>query len=121
MNNRELGTYGENLAVNFLQQHGYTILERNFWCCYGEIDLIAQVKDYLSFIEVKLCSRSDFISPQEKIHNYKQAKLKKVAQYYLNFRDFSLDFRFDVVLIVDDHSKPKINLIKDAFWIREKI
>lgn len=121
MNNRELGAYGEDLAVNFLRQHGYNILERNYWCCYGEIDLITQVKDYLSFVEVKFCSQHNFIPPHEQIHPQKQEKIKKVAQHYLSFRNFNLDFRFDVVLIVDDTPTPKINLIKNAFWIKERI
>ena len=121
MNNRELGTYGEKLATNFLRQHGYKILEKNFWCRYGEIDLIAKSNDYISFIEVKLGSQQSFVPLENKINNYKQKKMKQVAQYYLNFRNFKSDFRFDVVLITDDGTKPQINLIKNAFWIRERI
>ena len=121
VNNRELGTYGEKLATNFLRQHGYKILEKNFWCRYGEIDLIAKSNDYISFIEVKLGSQQSFVPLENKINNYKQKKMKQVAQYYLNFRNFKSDFRFDVVLITDDGTKPQINLIKNAFWIRERI
>lgn len=121
MNNREIGDYGERLAENYLQKKGYTIVEKNFWCRYGEIDLIARIKDYLAFIEVKLSSQEDFIAPCYKIHKDKQEKIKRAAQYYLNFRNLNFDLRFDVVLINDQEAKPEINLIKDAFWIKERI
>ena len=121
MNNCSLGRAGEKLAENFLNKNGYKILEKNFWCRYGEIDLIAKDKDYLSFIEVKFSRSFNFILPQEKITKGKQEKIKKVAQYYLNFKKIKLDFRFDVILIVEDNSKTKIELIKNAFWVKERI
>ncbi|MGM0370654.1 MAG: YraN family protein [Bacillota bacterium] len=121
MNNRTAGYYGEQLAEKFLKQQNYKILERNFWCRYGEIDLIAQEGDYLSFIEVKSASNQDFIYPQEKVDSKKQKKIKRVAQYYLQFREFGLDLRFDVVAVITSTPKPKIKLIKNAFWIEERV
>jgi len=121
MNNRTAGHYGEQLAENFLKQRDYKILERNFWCRYGEIDLIAQEEDYLSFIEVKSASTENFIPPQEKVDSQKQNKIKRVAQYYLQFREFRLDLRFDVVVVLTSTPKPKIKLIKNAFWIEERV
>jgi putative endonuclease len=121
MNNRTAGYYGEQLAENFLKQQGYKVLERNFWCRYGEIDLIAQKGDYLSFIEVKSASSQDFIHPQEKVDSKKQKKIERVAQYYLQFREFRLDLRFDVVVVITSTPKPKIKLIKNSFWIEERV
>ena len=121
MNNREIGRQGEQIAENFLKQQGYIIVEKNFWCRYGEIDLIAKINDYLSFIEVKLSSAHHSVAPEYKINRMKQEKMKKVAQYYLNFRDLQLDFRFDVVLITEEENKTNINLIQDAFWIKERV
>lgn len=120
MNNRELGSYGERLAADFLKKRGYIILEHNFWCCYGEVDLIAKSNNFLVFIEVKLASHN-FIAPQYKIDKHKQRKIKQVAQYYLALRDFDLDLRFDVVLINLQKNKPDIKLIKNAFWVKERI
>ncbi|MBM7555325.1 YraN family protein [Halanaerobacter jeridensis] len=121
MNNREIGRQGEQLAQNFLEQHDYIILEKNFCCRYGEIDLIAQVNNYLSFIEVKFCSDQSFMPLEYKIDKFKQEKIKRTAQYYLKFRNVPFDFRFDVVLINEEEAKPEIKLIQNAFWTKERV
>ncbi|MGM0502544.1 MAG: YraN family protein [Bacillota bacterium] len=115
MDNRTLGAIGENLAENYLKKSGYQILERNFWCYCGEIDLIAKIRNYISFIEVKFCRTPNFMLPQEKITKAKQKTIRKVAQYYLKLNNQQLDFRFDVVLIIEQGSKTSIKLIKNAF------
>lgn len=114
MNTKILGAKGEILATKFLKKQGYIIKQTNYKNKIGEIDIICYSKknDETIFIEVKSRSSIDFGFPSEAVTNYKQNKIKKVAQIYLmqnNITDSK--FRFDVVEILND----KINHIKYAF------
>ncbi|MCL6447760.1 MAG: YraN family protein [Armatimonadetes bacterium] len=80
---QELGKLGEELAASYLQKKGYRLLERNYRCRLGEIDIVALDGDVLVFIEVRCRTSSRFGFPQESIRREKQAKLRKLAQYYL--------------------------------------
>ena len=118
LNNRELGTIGENIAVKYLNKNGYQIIERNFRKRYGEIDIIAKDKDYTVFIEVKLRRSVKYGYPGEAVNLYKQNKIKKIAEVYLyenNGYDYKI--RFDVIEIImdKDNNIQSINLIKNAF------
>ncbi|TDX51955.1 YraN family protein [Orenia marismortui] len=116
MNTRRIGRRGEKLARDFLVKKGYKIVEENFWCRYGEIDLIAKKEAYLVFIEVKLSNIASYFTPQEKVDYKKQLKLKKVASYYLSLHQIDSDFRFDVVAISAYRGKEEIELFKNAFY-----
>ena len=74
MKRREIGILGEKLARDFLKKKGYRILETNFRCQYGEIDIIARKKDYLVFIEVRTKTSNDFGTPEESITHVKERK-----------------------------------------------
>lgn len=120
MNNKEIGKLGEDIAHNFLMKEGYIILERNFQCRTGEIDIVARDKKYVVFIEVK--ARSSFIygSPAEAVNIFKKNKIINTANYYIKRKmiyDFNIQFRFDVVEVyINRNGECKsINLIKDAF------
>ncbi|NLT95106.1 MAG: YraN family protein [Clostridia bacterium] len=78
-----LGQKGEDLAVKELVSRGYKILERNFRCKIGEIDIIAQEKDTLVFIEVRSKSGSEYGLPQETVMSKKKKTIRKVAEFYL--------------------------------------
>lgn len=73
---------GEDKACEYLHQHGYKIIERNFRKSYGEIDIVATDKDTLVFIEVKTRTSNSFGSPLESITYWKLKSLIKTAQYY---------------------------------------
>ena len=77
--NYEIGAYGESLAKNFLRDQGYYILEENFSCKIGEIDLIARDENYICFIEVKTRYSQDYGTPAESITYRKRKKLYKIA------------------------------------------
>lgn len=113
VNTRRLGSAEESVAVSFLEEHGYDIIERNFRCRQGEIDIIAADGDILCFIEVKFRSNDYAGSPGEAIDYRKQQTIYKVAEYYIYKKGLSYDksYRFDAVIIVGDD----IELIKDAF------
>ena len=83
MNNKIKGAYGEKQAVSYIKKLGYKILEQNFTTKIGEIDIIAQDKSYIVFIEVKNRTSQKFGRPSEAVNNHKQHKIKQVALLYM--------------------------------------
>ena len=100
MKRREVGIRGEKLARDFLGKNGYHILESNYRCPEGEIDIIARHKDCLVFIEVRTKKSRQFGSPEESITPAKMEKLRTVAAHYGQTHDnLPLSWRIDVVAI----------------------
>jgi putative endonuclease len=117
MRRRETGILGEKLARDFLRKQGYRILETNYRCPEGEVDLIARHKDYLVFIEVRTKRSLDFGSPEESITPAKKERLRKVAAHYQQTHDnLPSLWRIDVVAVeLDQRDKPsRIELIENA-------
>lgn len=108
------GAQAEQLAAQFLHCHGLKLLQRNYSCRYGEIDLILQDGDTLVFAEVRLRSRGDFGGAAASINAAKQARLIHTAQHYLVTLSRTPPCRFDAVLFDTlDSSRPE--WIKNAF------
>jgi putative endonuclease len=100
MKRRETGTMGEDIACDFLGKNGYCIVERNFRCTGGEVDIVARQKDTLVFIEVRTKSSRWFGGPEESITAAKMEKLRNVAAYYWqNHTNLPESWRIDVVAI----------------------
>ena len=117
MNRQEVGKLGENLARKFLKKRGYQIQETNFRCRAGEIDIIAQQKDYLAFVEVRTKSNLDFGTPEESITSAKKEKLIASALTYIStHQNLPSLWRIDVVAIeLNQKGKAKrIELIENA-------
>lgn len=112
-NKREIGTRKEELAAQYLGSQGVRILERNFRCRQGEIDLIGKEEDYLVFFEVKYRKTAKKGLPEEAVDARKQQKIRYTAQYYLYQHRYSEETscRFDVISILGD----TITWMKDAF------
>lgn len=119
---KELGRRGEELAVGFLKKRGYKIIERNYRCRRGEIDIVAQDKKEIVFIEVKTRRSLRYGLPEEAISFYKREHIIKVGLIYLQqHRLEEVNARFDVVSISMEGEKVKeIRLIKNAFEGRLK-
>ena len=118
--NKEIGQYGENLASSYLLNIGYKLLNRNYKCKLGEIDIICLDKKYVVFIEVKTRYNINYGRPSESVNTKKQFKIFKAAQYYIQEKKlFNSYFRFDVVEVFLNSGieEPMINLFKDAFQI----
>jgi len=110
-----LGRRGENVSVKFLKKQGYKIMQTNYRCSVGEVDIIAKDNNVLCFVEVKTRKSQEFGLPEEAVDWRKQMKLAKVALTYLKEKKIcEQDLRFDVVSVYPDH----IKLIKDAFIVR---
>ncbi len=111
--NRQKGRENEERAVIFLENLGFKILEKNYHCSFGEIDIIAKENNYLVFVEVKYRKNLHNGSPHEAIDARKQRKIYQVAKSYMYFKGYPEDYpcRFDAVLILDD----TIELIRHSF------
>jgi putative endonuclease len=116
---REVGKRGEDAAAQHLEKRGYKILERNFTCPLGEMDIIALDRKTLCFIEVKTLSGKAYGPPEIAVNVYKQRKLSQVALAYLNQKHLhDIEARFDVIGVTLSPGGERINLIKDAFELR---
>ncbi len=114
---KQMGNASEKIALEYLISHGYRLLQRNFTCKAGEIDLIVQNDDTLAFVEVRSRTGTAYGAPSETVNRKKQDKVRKTAKYYLycNPQLEKYYCRFDVVSIVWQHGKAKIEWIPDAF------
>ena len=113
MNRRQTGTVYEEMAARWLSEQGYEILERNFYCRQGEIDLIARDGRYLVFIEVKYRRDGQSGHPLEAVGIWKQRRISKAAVYYCHGHRIpdSQACRFDVISVMGN----EIEHIKNAF------
>lgn len=111
-----LGKKGEELAIGRLKALKYKILERNFKCPLGEIDIIAREKETIVFIEVKTRRTKDFGGPAAAVGPHKQRQLSRVALAYLNWKRLqNTPARFDVVAVELIPPSPRIEVIRNAF------
>ena len=110
---KRTGLYYETQAAVFLEKQGYQILERNFRCPAGEIDLIAKEGGYLCFVEVKYRSERETGTPEEAVDAKKQKRISRAALYYLMKQGLgdTTPCRFDVVGIRPDG----VRVTKNAF------
>lgn len=114
--NKSIGSYGEDIACDFLIKEGYKILQRNFYCTIGEIDIIAFHNNILCFIEVKTRFSTKYGYPVEAITKYKSLKLKKLAEFYIIKKGLTKHFvRFDAleVFLNTNDDRFRFNLIKN--------
>ena len=117
MRRRDTGILGEKLAKDFLKKRGYRILETNYRCPEGEIDIIARQKGYLVFVEVRTKTSLEFGSPEESITPAKMARLRATASYFQQTHDnLPPLWRIDVVAIeLSQRGEPsRIELIENA-------
>lgn len=117
MDRQEVGKLGEKAAQKFLKKRGYRIRETGFRCRHGEIDIVAQQKDYLVFVEVRTKSNLDFGTPEESITQAKKERLIASAlTYTTTHQDIPPLWRIDFVAVeLDDKAKTKrIELIENA-------
>ena len=110
------GKKGERLAADFLTGNGYQILETNFRCPLGEIDIVARDHQEIVFVEVKTRKSHALGYPEQAVGIQKQKKLSQLALWYLQAKKMSdKKARFDVVAVILAVQANEINLIKNAF------
>lgn len=115
----KLGARGEEIAASHLLQMGYRIVERNYRCPLGELDMIAYHEDTIVFVEVRTNSPANAGLAEASIGFRKQRKLRQVATYYLKLKGLLAHLaRFDVVIVIlerEARQARSIKLIKNAF------
>lgn len=111
------GDQAENAACEYLQSQGLRLIERNFLCKRGEIDLIMQQADTTVFVEVRYRRNNHFGSGAESVDWRKQEKLLATAEHYLQSHPKAAKAacRFDVVALTTQNQQSKIDWIVDAF------
>ncbi len=115
-NNLEFGKQSEDAAIKFLKGRGYKVIRRNYKTKFSEIDIIAEDKGVICFVEVKARHSRLFGEPAEAVCAAKQRRISKAAICYLKENN-SLEHpaRFDVISLLYIKDPPEIDLIKDAF------
>lgn len=113
--NMDLGDFGEEKACKYLTKNNYEIIERNFRCKQGEIDIIAKdtSKNELVFIEVKTRSSFQYGRPSDAVNNFKKRHIISASKYYIYKNNLNSSYiRFDVIEIFPQDYSFKINHLK---------
>lgn len=116
MNSNLLGDYGEIIASRYLRKHGYFIVSANYSCRLSEIDLIAEDKKYICFVEVKTRSENMKYAPSDAVDIIKRTKIIASSQLFL--KDYKLERqpRYDIIEVYFENDEPvRLNHIENAF------
>lgn len=114
-----LGPWGEALAADYLRKKRFRIAAMNYRTRLGELDLVAEDRQFLVFCEVKLRKTADFAAAREFVDARKQERLRAAALLYLSEHETALQPRFDVIEIYapdgTQTKRPQITHLEDAF------
>jgi putative endonuclease len=113
---KELGREGEDRARAWLRNKGYEILETNWRCHFGEIDIIAREGKMLVIIEVKARQTALFGSPELAVNRKKQKNIIRMADLYIRIKKLDLEVRFDIISVIINGEECSISHIPDAFY-----
>lgn len=116
---QNLGRWGEQQAAQYLESHGYKVLDRNWRCLRGEIDLVAKEGDVLVFVEVKTRRGRDYGTPEEALTKVKAKRLLELGQRYMLERDLEdVEWRVDLVAVELDRQGKLLRFehVPNAVW-----
>lgn len=112
----ETGIMGEELAAAYLWQHGYTIRDRNWRSGKTEIDIIAENKDYIVFVEVKTRSAGYQVHPRDAVSVPKQRTIIFAASNYIDRYKLDKEARFDIITVITDGISSEVEHIENAYY-----
>ena len=115
-NNKKKGDWGEKLALEFLKEKGFTILEANWTFGKMEIDIIAQEGKKIVFVEVKTRFSEEHGDPEDGVNIKKQRFLIKAANQYILEKDIDNEARFDIVCVLTENNTTIVKHLPDAFY-----
>ena len=111
----ELGKWGEDLAADYLQRKGYTIIERDWKSGKRDLDIIAQDGNVIVFVEVKTRRNRLYGEPEESVDYHKLQNLQQAISHYVKFKHIRQEIRFDIISIVGTvGTDPDIQHIQDV-------
>lgn len=114
----EIGNIGEKYTVKYLRRKGYKILDRNMRNYYSEIDIIAENKEYIVFVEVKTRTEGQLYPPRAAVNAEKRKKILSASRSYIKYKGINKKVRYDiseVYLTKEKHKVSSINYIERAF------
>jgi len=111
-----LGQKGEDLAADHLRKKGYIIVHRNWKAGKREIDIVAENKDYIVFIEVKTRADNYQMHPRNAVTSEKQRSIIYAADIYIQRYNINKESRFDIVTVITDGKSVEVEHIEDAFY-----
>ncbi|HBM45537.1 MAG: hypothetical protein UT05_C0010G0031 [Parcubacteria group bacterium GW2011_GWF2_38_76] len=110
---QEVGKLGEDIAVKYLKNKGYSIIDRNYWKKWGEIDIVAEKDGITHFVEVKSVSyvtpatgvtyKTPAFDPQDHMNTEKKHRLHKVIETYMYSKDVKSEYQVDLMLVYLEH------------------
>ena len=111
----ELGKWGEDLAADYLQRKGYTIIERDWKSGRRDLDIVAKNGNVIVFVEVKTRRNSLYGQPEEAVDYRKLQSLQQAINHYIKFRHIRQEVRFDIISVVGTiGAEPDIQHIQDV-------
>ena len=117
--NKGYGKIGEKITAEYLKKQGCIITKMNYRTRHGEIDIVAEYKSFLVFVEVKTREENSFISGEEAITPQKQMRIKSAAKHFLSSVDTDYRVRFDAAIVTVKNNDGKqafaLRYIKNAF------
>lgn len=115
----DFGAIGERLAREYLLSKGYAILKTNYRVGNAEVDIIAEHKKQVVFVEVKSRHQTQFGNPEIAVNREKRSNMKRVARSYIEKHKLKGEVRFDIIsILVPKQGKPDITHFEDAFFLR---
>lgn len=116
MDVKSVGEKGEKTAARYLKRKGYRIVEKNYSCRFGEIDIIAENRQYIVFVEVKARNSNSIAAPREFVDSGKQERIILTAQMYMLHHHSDKQPRFDVIEVNTEKLLiGKIDHVENAF------
>ncbi len=117
LDRQKIGRHAENQACAYLLSLGFILIEKNYRCRHGEIDLIMRDRDDIVFVEVRSRSRKDYGSADESIDKRKRNRIIRAATHFLQKQHwlYKVSSRFDVIAIHYTNGKSQLEWIKNAF------
>lgn len=115
----EIGNIGEKYIARYLRRHGYKIKERNMRNFHSEIDIIAESKEYIVFVEVKTRTLGQLFPPRAAVNSEKRRKIIFASRTYMRYKNIKKTPRYDIAevyLTKEKHKVDSINYIENAFY-----
>ena len=113
---QSLGEKGENLAAEYLKKKGYVIRDRNWVSGKKELDIVAENKDFIVFVEVKTRSVNFQVHPRDAVTKEKQRSVIFAAEWYIRKYNIEKESRFDIITVIEREGTFDIDDVENAFY-----